>query len=381
MKRGSLVPLPLAILFIVFIPIREFQFIGILIVGIYTTSALIFFVSRNSFRAYRDSKIQYCQNGNGDRVNIYIKNRSPFTLSSIEISDKGGGCYSVEEGTYNSTFKPGETKLFSTPVSNEKRGKHRVGPVVIKGCDPFRLFPWSKTLNEYIDIVIYPKLYPLETLLTSGEVGGALNVSDPVFLDSSSLKGIRKYIPGDPIKSINWKATAKSGKLHVMEFNNTKETPIFVLLDIDKNNYPNRYRYQFIERSIETAASLIVSNGTKNQPCGLFIRSEKGRCNLPISSGEAHIVAILETLSTLDFDNRDNTTLLESFLELGYNIPQSCSVYIISPDLKVNKHGISLLMKRGYSITRITTGGSEEESDLRVDLYNREDISVKSSNY
>lgn len=42
---------------------------------------------------------------------------------------------------------------------------------------------------------------------------------------------VRKYIPGDDIRNIDWKVTARVGKTHTKEFTEEKERPVFFIVD------------------------------------------------------------------------------------------------------------------------------------------------------
>ena len=47
---------------------------------------------------------------------------------------------------------------------------------------------------------------------------------------------IRRYAPGDDVKKIDWKVSARQRKTYVKEFTEERELAIFLLIDISKSN-------------------------------------------------------------------------------------------------------------------------------------------------
>lgn len=97
-----------------------------------------------------------------------------------------------------------------------RRGCYRLGPVSIRGGDPFGWVDQSQTLDRYEMLLVYPRVLPLEQVgLPSRRPFGDLKSNDRLFADPLRFAGIREYQQGDPLNRIHWKASAASGKLQV----------------------------------------------------------------------------------------------------------------------------------------------------------------------
>lgn len=357
MKRFSFIPLILAIVIYIIFPFKELQFLSIAIILIYLQAFISSFISTKSFRVSREKPLQYCKTGEEEFVSLSVENISPFNFRNIEIYDKGAGCYENGSGEYIKDFCSGESVSFKTRVDQVVRGQYPIGPVVIKGSDPLKLFPWSISIKKYVDVIIYPKISNLDSVLKAGERGGRIKVKNPMYQDLTELKSIRDFRSGDSIRNINWKTTAKTGKLQVMEFSNTITTPLFITLDLDPCNYPIKYRYTYIEKAIEAAASLVAEYNINNQPVGIYFIDGKERVLIPISSGYSHTINILEHLATISISKGAGINIINGFLEENYRIPQGTHLYLLSPC--INKDFIpvlELLKRKKVFIKTVNTG-------------------------
>lgn len=358
MKRVSFIPPIFFIIFFLLFPFRAVQVASITFILLYLSAYIISMLMKKSIIVSRGMPVYYCQNGVEDYSSIEILNSGIIPMENIVISDKGAGCYDNGIGTFVDNISSRNSKSFSCRLNTLTRGNHVIGPVVVKGSDPFNLFPWKKVVESYSNVVIYPRFYPIELLLTEGEIGGRQKVKNPLYEDLSDLKSMREFRQGDSLKRVNWKASAKAGQLQTMEFSNTLSAPLFILLDLKSENYPIKQRYIYIERAIEAASSLAVSYGERGESCGLFTNAGKDGLLIPQSKGYGNTISILENLASIDFRETSSKSVISGFSESRNILPQGSHLYILVPELTPELNNeIEILKAKKYIIKIVITGG------------------------
>jgi len=143
-----------------------------------------------------------------------------------------------------------------------KRGKHTMGLVSFYSVFPFNFFTRFKWYSDSSSFVVFPKLHQCElsALYQKERRLKGEHSTDKTGYESDIIS-IREYVHGDPIKYINWKATAKTGELKTKELSSLAYQPVvidFSMVDIED-----------IEQKISYIAYTIVQLIRKNIPIGL----------------------------------------------------------------------------------------------------------------
>lgn len=368
-KIKVIIPVLIAIL-LFFFPFHEVQVFSLIVLLTYLISFFLSILGRRSIVVTRDNKIYFCRNREEEYTAFRIKNRGFLSLENIFIQDMGHGCYDSGVGIFLSSISGRSEKIYKSRLNSDKRGVFKIGPIVIKGRDPLNFFPWILSFNIQAEVIIYPAYHNLKLILKDGERGGIQRVKDPQYEDMSELKAMREYRPGDSMKRVNWKASAKSGKLQTMEFSNTLSCPLFIIMDLNPLKYQIRNRYNNLERTIEAAASLAVSYGEVGESCGLLTGDLTGRIHIPLGKGYSHTVAILETLARISFLKSDGDNILEYFFQSKINIPGGSHVYILVPKLNKRLAVLLEILKKGkFTVKVILTGGGQSDVDFPGTFY------------
>ncbi|WP_457742291.1 DUF58 domain-containing protein, partial [Thermococcus sp.] len=137
-------------------------------------------------------------------------------------------------------FKLPEKKLeveYSYRIRAVKRGKHTISPVEVEGRHFFELEePRYALLTEETKIMVSPRLVNIARFVSKrrGKPGLPQVSKTKIGVSSTEFREIREYRPGDPMKAINWKATARLGTPLVNEYE--REGALTYMLYIDASD-------------------------------------------------------------------------------------------------------------------------------------------------
>jgi len=98
-------------------------------------------------------------------------------------------------------------------ASLDQRGVHSVGPLDVTFHGPLGLVERSVEETTAVEVVAHPRRFDLaEPAAARGELHSRPDIVTQEF------DRIREYRPGDPLRRVDWKSSAKHRDLHVVEF-------------------------------------------------------------------------------------------------------------------------------------------------------------------
>ncbi|WP_218017045.1 DUF58 domain-containing protein [Halalkalibacter krulwichiae] len=164
--------------------------------------------------------------------------------------------------------------VFSYTIRDARRGEYNFEELRFTFGDLFGLFERQSQIPCQTTVLVYPRVKKLKSTLLSKSSkqmeGESLQQS---FDDDRSLAGVRQYVPGDRLNTIDWKQSARSGHLMTKEFESYKGESTVVAFD----SYLNKTTELAFERAVELAASMINSFIKENAVPKVSIRLEDWR--------------------------------------------------------------------------------------------------------
>jgi uncharacterized protein (DUF58 family) len=171
---------------------------------------------------------------------------------------------------------------------------------------------------------------------------------------------IREYVPGDDIRAIDWKVTARYNHPFVREYTEERDQTFYFVVDISgSGTFGSSVTKQ--EKMLEVTAGLAFAALRNNDLIGLCLFSDRVEKYLPARRGKKHLVTILNTL--VDHEPvSEKTDLAAAARFLGNVLRRRSSVVVISdfaaPDVS---SALKVLCRRHEVIAVRVTDPREQE--------------------
>lgn len=154
------------------------------------------------------------------------------------------------------TLAPGATFEHVYEVPATRRGRLEVGPLSIDRADPLGLASSRTDLGDVRSLWVHPRRLPVE-VVASGRLRhhhDGVPTDQPV-RGSIDVRSLREYVPGDELRHVHARASARTGTLFVRELVDPVQPHCTIVLD----NRPAVLSADAFEEAVEVAASIAWS--------------------------------------------------------------------------------------------------------------------------
>lgn len=142
-------------------------------------------------------------------------------------------------------------ELFTIPT--QRRGVIAVGPVSVVRGDPLGVFERAHRRDEPVDLFVHPK-----TVAFGGQSLGFLRDLEglpaaDLSRDDVSFHTLLEYQPGDDLRHVHWRSTARTGVMMVRQFEETRRSHFVIGLSRSSGDYRDEHEF---ELGISVAGSI-----------------------------------------------------------------------------------------------------------------------------
>ncbi len=205
-------------------------------------------------------------------------------------------------------------------ITCAKRGCYTLNTVTMTCGDLLSFTARSQRIQLSLELLVYPALIPMDQIpLPSHSWQGDMVVRRWIVDDPFLISGVREYSVGDALRHVNWKATARSGKLQVHNHEHTADYKLMILLnfEIDELMWDAVTEPERIEQGISYAASIAqhaLSNGIETGfGCNGYCKdTDKEPVRIASMNGHDHLEFIFEMMARLEIAR---SVSFDTFLE------------------------------------------------------------------
>jgi uncharacterized protein (DUF58 family) len=212
-----------------------------------------------------------------------------------------------------------------------KRGFFNIDSMVVTFQDPLGLFVYSKQFNVHSEIMVYPVPEEIKDIILSGAERYGSRELPIAATRGSGLDpdGVRQYIPGDPLRRMHWKSTARTGKLNVIEFEEARAVNVVIALDLHQGTNIGKGKDTTLEYLVRMAASLSQNAIRQGASVRLVTSDDPDPADFA-GRGSEHLFAILASLARAEAT--DPNPLSSRLLERAGILLPGTSVVVLTSE-------------------------------------------------
>jgi uncharacterized protein (DUF58 family) len=157
---------------------------------------------------------------------------------------------------------------------------------------------------------------------------------------SMEFDDLRAYVPGDDVRDIDWKASARSGSVLIKRFVSEKHHKILLVADAGRNMSalaPSGEYKRDVAAHIMGAVGLIGLR--RSDQIGMVYGDRRGSVNVPQRRGESHIEGLLHRWyqHTMTDPGASNVTAQLEYVATHYR--HTMLIIVVSDEPEVGRHG------------------------------------------
>jgi uncharacterized protein (DUF58 family) len=229
-----------------------------------------------------------------------------------------------------------------------RRGVYTVGPLVAVTSDPLGLTERETMLAPEFELLVHPRVeYVADRPLTR-------RYEDPPIRPPQSkpwpsgleFYGMREYAPGDDLRRIVWRASARTGKLMVREAEEGITDSIMLLLDTDRGSHSWDGDHS---ESFETAVRAAASLGVRHLRDGYQVRNESNAGSLTRAlRGAGTSLELLDAYARVDLAREPLSSVVRRLIA---DPRREAHIVLITPNLDEGTASqLRLVLAKGVSM-------------------------------
>ena len=183
---------------------------------------------------------------------------------------------------------------------------------------------------------------------------------------------VRDYEPGDEVRWIDWKVTARMGKPFIKTFVEERELTVMVMVDASHSGLFGSVDKLKSDYAAELSAVLAFSAIKNNDKVGLIIFTNTVEKYIPPKKGKTHVLRVINEL--LSFQPKNKGTDIDTALCFLNSVnKKKCVAFLISDFLTHSFERSLQIANKRHDVVAITISDQREMDIPRIGFIEFED--------
>lgn len=274
---------------------RDVLRIAVLLLALPLISA--FLASRTHFRLGADRSITptHVPVGSTAQATLTVTNlaggRTPTLLLREDVDPRLG----MPVDRVLEHVEAGGSRATSFTLEASQRGRFEIGPLSVTAVDPFGLVRLTRSFRATQSVLVVPRVHELEGSVDADRRGRGDRASSALSSGGNDDVIPREYRPGDDLRRIHWRASARGEELLVRREEQPWTRHATITVDLTADGVGGA------QSPLEIGLSMAASVSAHLMSLGWSVRLESldGRCLVAQAEGAAGQARVLEVLATV----------------------------------------------------------------------------------
>ncbi|WP_345024248.1 DUF58 domain-containing protein [Actinomadura keratinilytica] len=207
--------------------------------------------------------------GHEARVDLRLENVSRLPSGLLMVEDQVPHALGGQARFVLDRLEAGGSRELGYRVRSDRRGRYRVGPLVVRLADPFGMVEMVRSFSMADTLTVTPPIVPLPQGRPAGAwAGGGDSLAQAVATAGEDDVTPREYRHGDDLRRVHWRSTARRGELMVRREEQQLQSSGTLFLDTRRAAHVGDGPLS----SFEQAVSVVASVGVHLGQAGLALR-------------------------------------------------------------------------------------------------------------
>ncbi|NRS93478.1 uncharacterized protein (DUF58 family) [Chryseobacterium sp. 16F] len=294
----------------------------VLLIIVFLVDYLFLFTEKQGINAQRILP-EKMSNGDENKIKIDVKNNFRFKIL-VKIIDEIPFQFQKRDFVINQKILSNKNVLLEYILEPKERGEYSFGNLNVFAQSQIGLVSKRFQFQKNAMLPAYPSFihlrkYELMALQNEFLLGGIKKIRR--LGHTMEFEQIKEYVPGDDIRTINWKATSKRNQLMVNQYQDEKSQRIYLLIDKGRTMQMPFRGLSLLDYSINATMALSHIILKKFDRAGMMTFSKKTENRVVADNKSGQLKKISEALYNIqtNFYESDFSRL---YTDVRFNIGQ-----------------------------------------------------------